>query len=511
MAIDEVSPGQVLPGTVWRVVRLIGEGRLGRVYAVDDSTTGERFALKTLSHPRPDAPRLAERLLREARLQRELTDPRVVRIRTAGVSSDGQCFYLMDLVDGEPLGTLLRRTGKFEIDALLPFAIELSDALASVHAIGIVHRDVNPDNVLCSLGPSATPSVRLLDLGVTSATEGPGTSSRPVYGTFGYASPEQLRGEPSGPLMDIWSLGCVLYQAVCGRLPFEVSSDWRTFVDGVLGPLPAPRLSDLLPEAPADLVALLARMLQKEPSRRLPRVEMASATLRRIEHRLAGHFSSEPPDPPHGEAPATAPLNAGATDAPGPSAAPAPSSDTTPATSIHRVDEGRPSRTKLAAVAAAETADDARPSQPKMATLAGATAEERPADTKMATAAEERPADTKMATAAEATAEERQSRTKMATLAGATAEERPSRGKIAARPAPPREETPSITASTLNAPAPTRRAPPAPIAPPGASAPHLDRDLRMTYVVLLLSVLLAWLSVAAVFLHFTHARRARGQ
>lgn len=298
MAHDEYLPGQDLPGTVYRIVRLMGEGQgdLGRVYEVEDSIAGKRYALKTIGDETADARQLLDRLMRDSRSLGKIADPHVVEVRTAGVSSDGRCFYVMEMLDGEPLGAVLRREGKLQLDAVLTVGIELSKALASVHAVGVVHRDVKPDNIFVALGAQPSSSIKLLDLAVASAREGTGTSWRATNATFGYASPEQLRGEPASPLMDIWSLGCVLYEAASGRLPFEVSSDWRTFVDGVLGPTPAPRLSDVSPEAPADLVSLLARMLQKEPSRRLPRAEMATATLRRIERRLS---SRPPPAPAH--------------------------------------------------------------------------------------------------------------------------------------------------------------------------------------------------------------------
>jgi len=299
MGHDEYLPGQSLPGTVYRIVRLIGEGDVERVYEVEDPTVGKRYALKTLGDAQADARQLAEKL-RQSRIFVKVGDPHVVDVCTAGVSSDGQCFYVMEMLDGEPLGAILRRDGRLQLGAVLSVGIELSEALASVHAVGVVHRHVKPDNIFIELDSLASPSTKLLDLAVASALAGAGTSWKTVHGTFGYASPEQLRGEPASPLMDIWSLGCVLYEAYSGQLPFEVSSDWRTFVDGVLGPAPAPRLSDVSPDAPADLVSLIARMLQKEPSRRLPRADMATATLRRIERRL----SSRPPPGPVDGSPA---------------------------------------------------------------------------------------------------------------------------------------------------------------------------------------------------------------
>lgn len=300
MGHDEYLPGQDLPGTVYRIVRLIGEGQVGRVYEVEDSTLGRRYALKTMGDAQADARELARRLLRGPRILVKVADPHVVDVYAAGVSSDGQCFYVMDMLDGEPLGAVLRREGRLGLDAALSVGIDLSEALASVHAAGVVHRDVKPDNIFIAFASDLSTSTKLLDLAVASARAGVEATWAAAHGTFGYASPEQLRGEPASPLMDIWSLGCVLYEAISGRLPFEVSSDWRTFVDGVLGPSPAPRLSDVSPDAPADLVSLVARMLQKEPSRRLPRADMASATLRRIERR----FSSRPPPGPIESSPA---------------------------------------------------------------------------------------------------------------------------------------------------------------------------------------------------------------
>ncbi|HXX66571.1 MAG TPA: protein kinase [Polyangiaceae bacterium] len=294
MTHDEYLPGQFLPGTVYRIVRLIGRGGSGRVYEVEDSTAEKRYALKTIADPDADVRELSNRLMRESQILAKISDPRVVGVYTGGVLTDGRCFYVMELL-GEPLRTSLRQKGKLDLGFVLPVGIQLGEALASMHAVGIVHRDVKPDNVFVASGAPGPASAKLLlDLGVASAAEGKGPSTVSGYGTFGYASPEQLRGEPASPCMDIWSLGCVLFQALSGRLPFEVSSDWRTYVDGVLGSTPAPRLSEACPDVPAELVALLARMLRKDSSRRLPRAEMVSATLRRIGLRR----SSPPPAGP---------------------------------------------------------------------------------------------------------------------------------------------------------------------------------------------------------------------
>jgi serine/threonine-protein kinase len=292
--------GQLIPGTVYRVVRVLGEGGMGRVYEVSDVTIGKRYALKTVLETGGDIHQLAERLRRESRILGKLAEahrahPHIVKVITAGVSNDGQCFYVMEFLHGQPLSAILHKRNKLDMGAVVAVGSDIGQALHAAHLAGVVHRDVKPDNIFVTLGPHLSTSAKLLDFGVAGLHDPSTRDLGAIYGTLNYASPEQLRGEPATPLMDVWSLGCVLFEAATGRLPFPGHATSEV-MDALLGPLPAPKLSDLVIDAPSELVKLVAWMLEKNSSRRMPTADIVVEELRRVQKRLAVLRSRKPAD-----------------------------------------------------------------------------------------------------------------------------------------------------------------------------------------------------------------------
>jgi serine/threonine protein kinase/tetratricopeptide (TPR) repeat protein len=307
---------------------LAGAGGMGKVYRARDKDTGERIALKIPAHERPsssppppmapepdsvssrtesspergDTPRKmttinAERLSREARVLSQLRHPGIVRYVAHGVTAGGEPFLAMEWLEGHTLSRHLKR-GSLSLLECVRLGQRVGEALGCVHAAGIVHRDVKPSNLFLVNGELE--EVKLIDFGVARSqpegieamAEGPKNGVR-LLGTVGYTAPEQARGDANlDARTDVFSLGCVLYRALTGRMPFP-GRDAISFLASVeLDKVPT--LASLRPDAPKSLSDLVSRMLAKERSERPADGLALAAELRVIEAELLAQWAGPP-------------------------------------------------------------------------------------------------------------------------------------------------------------------------------------------------------------------------
>ena len=240
----------------------VGAGGMGEVFRARDSRSGEAVAVKILSDDRSNR---AERFAREVELLSELSHPGIVRYISHGVTPAGKLFLVMEWLDGEVLETRLAR-GPLTLSEAVTLATRVAVALGTAHARGIVHRDLKPSNLFLPGG--LIDQVKVLDFGVAQQ-EGRTllTQTGTIIGTLGYMAPEQAR--TSGRIdarADVFALGCVLFKCLTGLAPFE-SDNTAAILAKILFGTP-PRVSELWPEVPQNLDALIAQMLSKEPARR---------------------------------------------------------------------------------------------------------------------------------------------------------------------------------------------------------------------------------------------------
>ena len=198
---------------------------MGEVYLAEDTRLGRHVALKRPSEDWLSMPDARERLHREASAAGRLNHPNIAAIYDV-LDIDSQPYIVMEYVEGESLARVLRR-GALPLDNAIAVGTEIAAALAAAHAKGIIHRDLKPANI--SLTPDG--HAKVLDFGLakgpptkeTTSQAGLNTITVPgqVMGTPGYSSPEQLVGAPADPRDDIYSLGVVLYELLCGRRPFD--------------------------------------------------------------------------------------------------------------------------------------------------------------------------------------------------------------------------------------------------------------------------------------------------
>jgi serine/threonine protein kinase/tetratricopeptide (TPR) repeat protein len=283
-----IEPDEIGRLAHYRVLKVLGQGGMGIVLRAEDTHLQRPVALKVI---RPDVGQSQsnrQRFLREARAMAQVRSDHVVAVHQVGQAGD-ICYLAMELLEGEPLDCWLNRMGRPPLDEALRFGREIGLALAAAHARGLVHRDVKPANVWLE-GPGRR--VKLLDFGLALPLDANVHLTRPgmLVGTPMFMAPEQARGETLDGRADLFSLGCLLYIMVAGRLPFEGKTTVEVLA-AVITETP-PLVSELNPSIPAALVDLISRLLAKHPEGRPASADMVCAELQALAHSIT---STRPP------------------------------------------------------------------------------------------------------------------------------------------------------------------------------------------------------------------------
>jgi eukaryotic-like serine/threonine-protein kinase len=243
---------------------LIGQGGMGRVYLARDTRLNRRVALKILSPERISNPRAIARFQREARVGAQLQHENLVRIYDFG-ESNGRYFLVMEYIEGKTIGTLISEHGKIPPSTAVRLARQVALGLEHAHLKGLIHRDVNPYNVLVTRDGTA----KLADLGlaIDLSEEDHVTREGATVGTFDYVAPEQARHSHSADIRsDIYSLGCTIYHMCMGQVPFPSPSlPEKLFAHQALEPTP---LDQAMPGFPEGLAMVVDRMMRKLPDER---------------------------------------------------------------------------------------------------------------------------------------------------------------------------------------------------------------------------------------------------
>jgi CHASE2 domain-containing sensor protein/predicted Ser/Thr protein kinase len=266
LARDEIIAG-------FRIERLVGRGGMGVVYEATQLRLNRRVALKLIRPAMARHPLVRERFQRESRLAAAVEHPNVIPVYEAGEDGD-LLFIAMRFIPGVDLASLIRREGRLHPGRASRLVAQIAAALDAAHAAGLVHRDVKPSNVLIAEeGPDEHPY--LTDFGVTKELDGREDLTRPgaFVGTVDYMAPEQIRGERVGPAADVYALGCLLFEALTGHVPYGGESDGAVIASHLEAAPPATGLPAFDP--------VIGRALAKRPEDRFAGAGALAAAVRR--------------------------------------------------------------------------------------------------------------------------------------------------------------------------------------------------------------------------------------
>lgn len=274
----------------YSILTKLGSGGMGEVYLAEDTRLDRKVALKLLPAASVADENAKRRLVREAKAAAQLDHPNICSIYEVG-EEDGRSFIVMQYVDGETLASRIQRS-PLELTEALDIAAQAADALSAAHSLGIIHRDIKPQNIMLT----ARRQVKVLDFGVAklvheldfTRTDLPTQSllSQPgmIIGTVPYMSPEQLRGETIDARSDIFSFGAVFYEMLTGRSPFVAESAAATF-SAIMTRQPPP-IARYSIESPAELQRILNKTLCKDREERYQTIRDLGIDLRNLKQEL---------------------------------------------------------------------------------------------------------------------------------------------------------------------------------------------------------------------------------
>ena len=262
----------------FRLLSLLGQGAMGKVFRAEDTTLQRLVALKIMVMPDgdgPDSPSV-RRFLGEARAAARLSHPHIVNILEIDQHRD-LLYIAMDLIEGGDAQALLEAGGPLAVGRACAIAADAAEALAFGHSQGVLHRDVKPSNLLLTRHGRA----KLADFGLAELQHDDGPlADASIVGTPRYMAPELDLGQPASPASDQYSLGATLWHLLTGRPVFDAPRPRDILHLHVQSPLPD--LAGLQPQLPADLVSLITRMLNKNPAHRHPDLLTLASELRRF-------------------------------------------------------------------------------------------------------------------------------------------------------------------------------------------------------------------------------------
>jgi len=258
-----ITPGEMVLGGRYQIIRQLGSGGMALVYHARDLNLQREVAVKALRDDLVHDPAFQARFLQEARAAANLLHPNIVTIYDFGHDAS-RYFLVMEYVQGTDLKTYLRRRGRLTVQEAVELGIQISSGVGYAHRAGLVHCDLKPQNILVSPDGRA----KITDFGIARALASiePDETSEVVWGSPQYMAPEQAAGGPPSPSSDVYGIGVILFELLTGRLPFDSENADELTQLHLSAPPPSPRRFN--PDLPPALEQIVLKVLAKEPSAR---------------------------------------------------------------------------------------------------------------------------------------------------------------------------------------------------------------------------------------------------
>ncbi len=269
----------------FEIISLIGQGGMSVVYKARHTFTHNIRAIKLLREHLVDRSTNLARFQLEAQAAMHLTHPNIIAVHDYGMTADEQPYLIMDYLEGESLGELIQKQKRLPVDRALAVFSQICDALGFAHQKGVLHRDIKPSNVMLVKDGDKTDCVKLVDFGIAKLMPGGElegqrlTATGEVFGSPVYMSPEQCTGQVLDTRSDIYSMGCVMYEALCGHPPFVGSNPLETMYLRLQEP-PAPFPPEL--SIPRSLEHIVLITLAREPEQRYQSMAELKAEIDRV-------------------------------------------------------------------------------------------------------------------------------------------------------------------------------------------------------------------------------------
>jgi len=281
-----LAPGQQIGD--YRILAELGAGGMGKVYKVQNVISDRLEAMKVLLPDLTQDSELADRFLREIKVQASLEHPNIARLHTA-MRADNQLLMLMEFVEGRTVESCFTAERPMPVDHAAWYCMLILSALDYAHARGIVHRDIKPSNMMLT----AQGQIKLLDFGIARVSNDANlTKTRQTVGSLYYMSPEQINGQPVDARSDLYSLGVSLYQMVTGRKPFDGTSDFSIMAAHMHHQAIPPIQLD--PSMPQVLNDVILKSLAKDVSARFQSAGEFHVALQEALRTIQGHPATAP-------------------------------------------------------------------------------------------------------------------------------------------------------------------------------------------------------------------------
>jgi len=277
----------------YQVLGLLGQGGMGSVFHIRNLESSQEFALKVLA--RQSDVTTWRRFDNEAKAAGRLSHPNLIKVHESGLLPDGQAFFIMELVKGETLADLIKKSGRLPLQSVIKIFIQVGFALSYAHENGVIHRDLKPSNIMIAKeeGGSLISAVKVVDLGIAKLTgidefnQQTLTKTGEIFGSPLYMSPEQCMGIPVDTRTDLYSFGCSMYEALTGAPPLIGENALSTMMKHQLEKPLTLKEASLGIVYPQEIERLVARLLEKEPDKRFPNAQLLTHDLVHLDQLLS--------------------------------------------------------------------------------------------------------------------------------------------------------------------------------------------------------------------------------